>query len=527
VTAGRRDQTLYTNSRVETAGVRIVGTDNPGAHRRLLVLGLDGGTFDLLDPLMRAGELPFLRSLVTRGVRAPLRSVYPAKTIPAWFSFATGRDPGELGVFGFTEPDGLPGVSRTVRSYRPAEAIWDRLSRIGRTVGVLNFPVTAGYPVHGFIVPGMFADGSATYPKGLHDEVTGVLGGEYPDELPLFRERDRTAWVARATRDVVDRTRVATALVARHRPDFLFALFRETDRLEHQLWNELARPVDEIAPDLLEFWRTVDRSCRAIDAAFRANDSGAVTIVLSDHGHGPIQSDFLTNRWLADEHLLVFRPGSDLARRRWISRALLGLQRLPLAERVARRLADLLRDGHHRGLAELLNGDASFERAAGRIDWNRTVAYSYPVPEGIYLNRWNRDLTPERRAEVIRDLRARLERFPDARIEAFAPDQLYQGRKFERAPDLLIRIDGMRTEPRMDFAYGRPLIRNRPRFFYGSGTHRMDGILIAAGDGIRGATLDRVPSLLDLAPTILEVMGVPPAADLTGRSFAREIGLAA
>ncbi len=62
--------------------------------RRYLVLGLDGGTFDLLDPLMEAGELPFLRSLVQHGARAPLRSVYPAKTIPAWYSFATGQGPG-------------------------------------------------------------------------------------------------------------------------------------------------------------------------------------------------------------------------------------------------------------------------------------------------------------------------------------------------------------------------------------------------------------------------------------------------
>ena len=498
-----------------------------GSSRRFLVLGLDGGTFDLLDPLMQAGELPFLSSLVHRGVRAPLRSVYPAKTIPAWFSFATGCDPGELGIFGFTEPDGRPGRSRTVRSFRPAEALWDRLSRRGVKVGVLNFPITGGYPLHGFILPGMFSETSATYPQTLRAEVTSAIGAEYPGELPLYRESERDAWVARATEAVAQRARVAATLAERHAPGFLFALFRETDRLEHQLWEELARPVPEVPADLLQFWRTVDRACRDVDAAFRSGGGPTVTLVISDHGHGPIASDFLTNRWLADEKLLVFRPGSTLGRRSVISRLALRSQQLPLAGAIARRIADFLRDSRHTAIADLLSGDASFERAAERIDWEKTVAFSYPVPEGIYLNPFNPELTPERRSALTREIRARLERFPDAHIEVFDPAELYRGKKLENAPALLIRVDGMRTEPRMDFAYSQPFIRDRPRFFYGTGTHRMDGILIAAGDDIRPHAIDRTPSLLDIAPTVLEGMGVPPPAGMGGRSMARELGLAA
>src|SRR5262249_24407035 len=109
----------------------------PSSPNRILVLGLDGATFDLLDPLMAAGELPSLRSVRDPGPGARLASVFPPMTIRAWYSFATGQDPGGLGVFGFTEPDGGPGRSRIVQSFRPAEAIWDRLSRNGVPVGVL------------------------------------------------------------------------------------------------------------------------------------------------------------------------------------------------------------------------------------------------------------------------------------------------------------------------------------------------------------------------------------------------------
>ncbi len=491
--------------------------------RRYLVLGLDGGTFDLLDPLMEAGELPFLKSLVHRGARAPLRSVYPAKTIPAWYSFATGKDPGELGVFGFTEPGERPGCSTVVQSFRPQEAFWDRLSRVGKTVGVLNFPIASAYPLHGFVLPGMLSERPSTYPAGLLDEVEAAIGGHYPGELPTFREADRDGWIARATTAVVQRAKAAASLAEDRRPDFLFALFRETDRIEHQFWAELERPVGSIAPDLRAFWRAVDRACQEVDAAFRSGGGAAVTLVISDHGHGAVRSDFLTNRWLARENFLVFRRAREADRRRVVSRLILQTQRFPFARRLGRRLADTLRNGHFSEVASLLGGGASFEELAGRVDWRKTVAYSYPVPEGIYLNPFNPELTAGRRAEVLRDLRARLESYGEARIEVFQPEEFYRGRNLRRAPALLIRVDGMTTEPRMDLSYHEPLIRDRPEFFYGSGCHRMDGILIAAGDGIRPGARPDPLELLDVGPTILEGMGAP---DPLGRSFGSQLAAA-
>ena len=153
----------------------------------------------------------------------------------------------------------------------------------------------------------MLSDRPATYPVGLRDEVETAIGGRYPGELPPFRESSRDEWVAQATDAVVQRARAAAALAERHRPDFLFALFRETDRIEHQHWAELGQPVGSIPADLLAFWRAVDHGCQEVDAAFRSGGGAAVTLVISDHGHGPVRSDFLTNRWLAEEKLLVFR----------------------------------------------------------------------------------------------------------------------------------------------------------------------------------------------------------------------------
>jgi predicted AlkP superfamily phosphohydrolase/phosphomutase len=495
--------------------------------RRFLILGLDGGTFDLLDPLMEAGELPFLASLVHDGVRAPLTSVYPAKTIPAWYSCATGKDPGELGIYGFTEPTGGPGESKLVQTFRPAEAMWDRLSRQGVKVGVVNFPLLSGYPLHGFVVPGMFSDHPVTYPRELRAELEGGLGAPYPAELPVHRESDRANWMALATRTVEQRGRSAAALATRHRPDFLFSLFRETDRVEHQYWAELSRPVSEIPADLLTFWRTVDAACREVDTAFRAAGGPAVTLVISDHGHGAIQSDFLTNRWLAEQGYLVFRDGDALDGRNLLARMILWSQRNPLGRAMAKPIAEFLRKGGSERLAHAVNGAVSFEQMAERIDWEKTVAYSYPVPEGIYLNLRNPNLTADTREGVVGEIRSRLEKYSEAHIEVLEPRDIYRGHNFAQAPSLLIRVDSMLTEPRMDFSYPQALIRDRPEFFYGCGNHRMNGILIGAGDGVHRGTETGPLSLLDVAPTVLEGMGVSAPAGMTGHSFGRRLGLAA
>ena len=494
----------------------------PRPLRRFLVLGLDGATFDLLDRWFAEEELPFLRRLAERGLRAPLASVFPPKTIPAWYSFATGQDPGDLGIFGFTEPDGGPGRSKLVQTFRPAEALWDRLSRVGAKVGVLNFPLKSPYPINGFVVPGMLTDRPATYPEELRATLESALGEPFVPELPAYRDADRERWMQLATKGVEQRGRAAEILVRQHTPDFLFVLFRETDRIQHQHWTELQRSFREVPADLKRFWRSVDTACTRIEAAFRAIGTPAATLVISDHGHGAARSDFFTNRWLADEGYLRFRAGGVPLRRRGVTKLLVAADRVPGARRILHAVVDRLRSSPRAAqFSTAVTGESSFEAMAAKIDWERTVAFSYPVPEGIYLNfRYNSSLTAEQGRSIAREIRAKLEAFPSARIEVFSPRELYHGRKLENSPALFLRIDGMETEPRMDFGYSEPMLRRRPGYFYGTGVHRMNGILLAGGDGVPAARYEEPLSLLDVAPTILEGMGVAVPSTMVGRSFA-------
>ena len=474
---------------------------------------------------MEAGELPFLRSLMQRGVSAPLMSVYPSKTIPAWYSFATGLDPGTLGIFGFTEPDGGPGKSRLVQGYRPAEALWDKLSRQGHRVGVLNFPVRSGYPINGYLIPGMFGDNPTTYPSDVRARLEQGLGEPLVTELPPYRESERREWLSLATRSVLQRAAAAEFLQDAFHPDFLFVLLRETDRVEHQHWMECSGGTARMPTDLLDFWRAVDRACARIDHAFRAQGEPAVTLVISDHGHGAARAEFFTNRWLLEEGFLKLRPGAEPLRRRVLSRVLLASEHFGLARRVVGALADRLRgDESEPHVDRWIGGDATFEAMAPKIDWARTEAFSFPVPEGIYLNRYRKDRTPEQQHAVLAEIRRRLEAYPDARIEVLEPREIYQEVKSPAAPGLLLRVNDMETDLRMDFSYPDPLLAHRPGYFYGSGVHRMDGILIAAGNGSAHGSKIGPFSLLDVAPTVLQGMGISPPAAMSGRSFGAWLG---
>ena len=70
-----------------------------------MLIGLDGATFSVLDPLLERGVMPFLRAFTASGVRAPHRSVIPPLTPPAWTSLMTGKRPGRHGVFDFFQKE--------------------------------------------------------------------------------------------------------------------------------------------------------------------------------------------------------------------------------------------------------------------------------------------------------------------------------------------------------------------------------------------------------------------------------------
>ena len=66
---------------------------------RVVVVGIDAASWNLLEPWIRDGVLPNLKLLVEGGAYGPLESTYPFITSPAWKSFSTSKNPGKIGIF--------------------------------------------------------------------------------------------------------------------------------------------------------------------------------------------------------------------------------------------------------------------------------------------------------------------------------------------------------------------------------------------------------------------------------------------
>src|ERR1700745_805664 len=127
------------------------------AEPKIVIIGLDSATGDLIRPWADQGLLPNLRKISENGVSGELESAIPPLTPPAWTSFMTGKNPGKHGIFHFLEPQpGSYAMRYANAGSRRSPTIWQLLSSAGRNVGTVNVPFT--YPpeqIQGFQISGM------------------------------------------------------------------------------------------------------------------------------------------------------------------------------------------------------------------------------------------------------------------------------------------------------------------------------------------------------------------------------------
>jgi predicted AlkP superfamily phosphohydrolase/phosphomutase len=143
---------------------------------KVYVLGIDGGSFALLDRWLQEGELPHLQAIMANGVSGELESSLPPVTAPAWTSFMTGKNPDKHGVYDFMLPAEQSYAYYPINAYsRRGKALWEIISEVGRRVAVLNVPTTyPPRPVNGVLISDFLTPSGKrdfTYPQSLLEEL--------------------------------------------------------------------------------------------------------------------------------------------------------------------------------------------------------------------------------------------------------------------------------------------------------------------------------------------------------------------
>jgi predicted AlkP superfamily phosphohydrolase/phosphomutase len=502
--------------------------------KKLLVIGLDGASFNVLDQLIEKGYLKNLARLIDGGARAELETTFPPITAVAWSSFMTGKNPGKHGIFEFVRLDHDSKRELAVNaSFRQGRAIWDLLSEAGKRVIVHNFPCT--YPPHD--LNGLMIADFMT-PRGRRDFTRPLsLLSELEEKFGPYRLHLTQTYSGGNVEGVLDelfdeleyKAEVTEYLMTRYDWDAFFQYFWGTDRIQHELWHILdeAHPrhdkdeARQYRDRVYEYFRRVDEIVgRLIELA----GEDALVWVASDHGFGPAHKYCSFNIWLLQEGFLKLK--SDALTRLKKMMFSLGLtpeaafkiiKKLPLgALRPARGVSN------NAGASKLLS---AFFLSFNDVDWGRTLAFSKGNYGQIYVNLKGRepdgaveqdqyDGVCEKIVERLKALKDPLTGEPWAG-QVFRREQVYQGPRVADAPDVAFLPRDMRylALGNADFTSNKFMVDA----FGISGCHRMHGVMIGSGGAVKPHSRLEVARIWDVAPTLLYLMGEPLPDDLDGR----------
>lgn len=505
--------------------------------KKVFVLGIDGATFDIIKPMIAEGKLPNLASMMQHGSYGDLRSTIPPNSSVAWTSFATGKNAGKHGIYYFREKkEGSYDRPIISSRSRKCKTLWKMLSEQGKKVGVINVPVT--YPpeeVNGYLISGLLApnrNSVFTYPPGLHLELLKELE-EYPldneaeisyrllnDELVSFQH------LVYSTKKMMQAT---FYLMQKSEWDFFISVPTIVDRVQHIAWKYMVPEFKEKNPALCQkFENTIEISYQIVDEYLGKLksylDQNTTLIIMSDHGFGPISYRLYLNRWLKSLGLLKLKRHEEI-KYRIIKSGKTFLKRLIGA--IARRFG--LPGGILKKIEALPLVNINNDFLYNLIDWSKTKAFSSFTngEEIIMVNLEGREpngiVKPGKEYEALRDLIIeKLLQIKDDNKDklvdqAYKREDIYSGPYVHLAPDIQFTTKDMSVQPRSDL-FGEELLV-RPDDF-SPALHRMNGIFLAEGNAIKQNTGIKEAAIIDLAPTILYLLGMPVPKDMDGKVLA-------
>jgi predicted AlkP superfamily phosphohydrolase/phosphomutase len=513
---------------------------------RVILLGLDGATFELLDPWLAAGDLPHLKRMIDEGVSGELESCVPPVTAPAWTSFFTGKNPGRHGVFDFVRQD------RNTYDFHPVHSgsfrgktLWEAIGDQGGRVAVLNVPMThpAG-PVHGVLVSDFLlatATGRKSHPDGLLRELEESFG-PYPRETvpPYFAGRYSEETVGRFLREYREameyKFRVARHLLEKERPDFLMLHLFGNDQICHWLWHLLDAGHPKYREEeskrhrerILEYYRAFDAQ---VGSLLEAGGEETSLFVVSDHGFGPVYRSVDFNTWLYREGYLALKRNLSTRLRRLLWGLGLTPQALMEQDWFLRWVLGAFvrfRKGRSGGNVDDLKQAHALLRvflSFRDIDWSRTRAFS-PFGFGqirIHLRgQWSQGCVAEGseyehlRQEIIEKLRNLKDPNSGEALDGVVlkREEAYHGDLAAEAPDLLFVPVNGKVRPKSTGFSSRNVFSSAG---WMTGIHKMNGILIGRGRPLARGEILRGVRITDLFPSILALMGLEIPDDVDGR----------
>ena len=507
---------------------------------KVFIISLDGATFDVLYPLARQGYLPNLARLMQTGLSAELESVIPPVTASAWTSFMTGKHPSKHGIFDFTRFDPESSSWKLNNSqYIRSKTLWHILSDKCKRVVVLSLPYTyPPYPVNGIMVSGWDApstDLNFTYPEQVGKEIFELI----PDYgstldlslwnfLPAESSAEFDSFVTKLMRSFEHGVRMATHFLDRESWDVFMVHFQQTDWIQHKLWGYIEdacrKPEDksERLERVRQCYKQFDEGVGAL--LKKVEPEQPTVIVLSDHGFGRYQGAICPNYLLQQWGYFHLQAQSESKIKGFFKRS-----RIPAVRNLYRRLAHMKNSmsgradaKKYKNWADLAN--ETMPRQKFPVDWSRTKAALAVGSESafLYVNLKGRSpagiVEPGAEYEaIVTELIARFSEVRHPKTGAKLLKQVARGSEIYPAQGEGVLVPDIVLVPMDGFGSSAGLSEGVIVESSDEGSHRHNGVVMLTGAGLNNQIKNFRPYLIDMAPTVLHMLGLPVPSDMDGR----------
>jgi hypothetical protein len=464
--------------------------ERPNPDLRVVLIGWDGATWNVIDPLLDAGKMPNVARLEEHGHRAKLRSLPSLFSPQIWTTMCTGCLPEIHGIVGWTNRESDLRVGR----------IWDQLKREGRSFGLCDWyftwPPEPGDRDRDFIIPTHLAPNSLTFPEDYFfyrvvedfhklSEKENVGGGGrimIAAGLEAWRHGVRLSTIRRALGETVMRrlgrrnkldrkwrdrllyasleSDVFAELLRTRRVEFAAVLFTQIDTVSHVYWKYMdPRGFDEVTEEdvdrygkvILDVYEECDRGLGEI---LKFVPPGADVMLVSDHGF---------------ESLGERIAGKSCRIRTMRLIASMGLEDKMFGTNVGKEVFLWSTADTQEEKEEILERAEPMLRAAHVESETRPLFDVARVGESIHLSLAPRDTLPE-----------------ESYVFLNGHDVRFRG---------VVRATASATE---------------------SGTHKPDGIYLLSGPSARLSVVGDSLNVVDVTPTIAAILGLPFSPLWTG-----------
>lgn len=479
---------------------------------KVLVLGLDGATFDLIKPWVEEGKLPTFKLLMEKGAYGELRSTVPPATCPAWPAFYTGKNPGKFGVYYFRnfKPNSYDTVFHSYRSVK-AEALWDILSEYGLKSAVTNVPVT--YPakeINGIMVSGSAVDpNKSVYPV----EFKAELAKDYVYSMPPVHSVGRDKYIELNFKSMQQQFELIDKFLAEDY-DFVCSVMRSTDFFAHRFWQAMEDNDEKYGSVLYESYKKADDYLAEL-----VKREGVNIIIMSDHGNTSLQKTFFINDWLIKEGYLKLKKE--------LSSSASSLKKAGInKDSVYRTLKKLRLDWLTRLVPRNIKAKVPIPDAlaqnidSANIDWSQTKVIAKYAGD-LYVNKKSSKpegiVSDEEASELLEEIEQKLKNLHDEerKIDVIVHrNDIYEGNYKALAPDMVILME--KGSYRVASSVG-----NNKLFVSGASpnstsNHTMEGIFFAYGPDIKSGKINGA-AIIDITPTVLSLLGLSVPGEMDGK----------